>query len=159
MDALPNFNKSKRDPKEEINEKRLREWLMRLHGVHWQPVETYTSQGVPDLNYRTLNHEGWIELKTIRRPARASTLVNIELRSSQVAWISKRQQAGGTVWVLLAIGYHTLVLLTGHAALELQMNPQPYKGLLDYASWYCELRPWPRETLLAPLDKGYGDDG
>ena len=62
---------------------------------HFQRIETGgTGKGVPDVNYCYEGKEIWIELKSIE--GLKSTLTPF-----QVAWIYKRYQSGGNVFILI----------------------------------------------------------
>ena len=66
-----------------------------LRDIHLQRIETgATGSGVPDVNGCAKGQEFWIELKEIHS-GNALTL-----RPMQVAWIAKRAQYGGQVFVL-----------------------------------------------------------
>ena len=73
-------------------------WLLlknNLTDIHFQRIETgLTGSGVPDVNGCAKGKEFWIELKEIHS-GNALTL-----RPMQVAWIAKRAQYGGQVFVL-----------------------------------------------------------
>ena len=57
----------------------------------WQPIETMTGIGVPDLNFCD-GVEGWIELKSADH-----WKLNHKVTAGQVAWIERRCRAGGKV--------------------------------------------------------------
>ena len=66
-----------------------------LLGFHLQRIETgLTGSGVPDVNGCKKGQEFWIELKEIHSGN------SLTLRPMQVAWIAKRAQYGGQVFVL-----------------------------------------------------------
>jgi hypothetical protein len=62
---------------------------------HWQRVETGgVGLGVPDLNYCILGREGWIETKY-------TAGWKVAIRPHQIAWIERRNRAGGRVFVAI----------------------------------------------------------
>ena len=65
-----------------------------LTEVHWQRIETATSQGVPDVNGCCGGDEFWLELKVV-------TGNKVHLRADQAAWLMRRADAGGTVWIVI----------------------------------------------------------
>lgn len=64
---------------------------------HWQPIETATGQGVPDLEFCSPNGVGgWIENKKITS---GSNWFDHPISSHQSAWIKRRVRMGGRVFI------------------------------------------------------------
>lgn len=67
-----------------------------LRDAHCQRIETSTASGVPDLNCCLRGVEFWIETKIMTPQQR------VLLRPYQWAWIRRRSEAGGLVYVIAA---------------------------------------------------------
>ena len=75
-------------------ERSLRQWLLRHLPKEWhiQPIESSTSNGIPDINLCARGLEIWLELKAEgKHPL---------LRPEQAAWITRRELCGGRALVL-----------------------------------------------------------
>jgi len=60
---------------------------------HAQRIETgSTGLGIPDVNMCWQGHEFWVELKIVKGK-------RVELRPEQVAWLFRRNRAGGVSWI------------------------------------------------------------
>jgi len=64
-----------------------------LQKVHFTRIESYTENGIPDVNACCNGKEIWIELK-------ANTHKDLGLSKWQKVWIAKRIKAGGTVFIM-----------------------------------------------------------
>lgn len=62
--------------------------------VHWQRIESSTGQGIPDVNGCIGGDSFWLELKVVSG-------IKVHLRSSQVAWLMRRSDVGGSAWILI----------------------------------------------------------
>jgi len=102
-----------------MNEKIL--WAKLRQGMkdkwHATRHEDILSEGVPDVSYGLDGTNGWIELKCVdKKPVRGNKKVRVKsLTSAQVAWITARGKAGGSCWILLAVG-STVFLLSWRTA-------------------------------------------
>ena len=64
--------------------------------MHWQRIETgQLQQGVPDVNACFGGHEFWLELKVAKGD-------RVSLSPFQIAWHTRRANAGGRSWILVA---------------------------------------------------------
>jgi len=61
--------------------------------AHFTRVESYTINGIPDLNCVYKGQEFWLELK-------ANDIKNCNLSKYQINWILHHQQHGGVVFIL-----------------------------------------------------------
>lgn len=87
-----------------------------LPEVHWQRIETGgTGLGIPDLNYCCDGVEGWIELKSV------ASGWQVGLRPEQVAWLARRERAGGRTFVAVR-RIESIYLYRGTAAAELKVD-------------------------------------
>ena len=68
-----------------------------LPSVDWQRIENLAGTGVPDVNGCYNGTEFWIENKVARSGS-------FEIRPDQVAWLTRRFNAGGKVFVLVREG-------------------------------------------------------
>lgn len=84
-------------------------------------VENPAWPGTPDVNYCIGYFEGWIELKNVATwPVREKTPLRVEhFTSQQRTWLTRRSQAGGTVWVLLRVAPIEWLLFEGQVAAAL----------------------------------------
>ena len=64
-----------------------------LKKVHFTRIESYTENGIPDVNACLNGKEIWIELK-------ANPSKDLGLSKWQRVWIAKRIKAGGTVFIM-----------------------------------------------------------
>lgn len=73
--------------------------------VHLERVENALGQGGADVDGSV---KGWgpvqFELKSVARPARASTPLRWKVQPQQVPWNAKRWSAGGNNWWLCQVG-------------------------------------------------------
>lgn len=79
--------------------KTLKPWLPQ---GHYSRVESPdTSPGIPDVNYRIMSAEGWIELKDTRTRTPTVPFPNEDkgLRRSQLIWIPEHVSFGAIVWI------------------------------------------------------------
>jgi hypothetical protein len=83
---------------------------------HWQRVELGAiGPGVPDTNYVLDGSEGWIEYKKAQG-------IRIDIRPAQVAWLTRRADAGGRVWIAVrrrTARIDSLYLFHGNHAMNL----------------------------------------
>lgn len=68
-------------------------WIRKNTDWFTQRIETTTASGVPDIWMHHNHSYAWIELK-------ANTRTNVQIRSSQYAWIRAAQRRGIHVWVM-----------------------------------------------------------
>jgi len=61
--------------------------------AHFTRIESYTINGIPDLNCVYKGQEFWLELK-------ANDIKNCNLSKYQINWILQHQQHGGIVFIL-----------------------------------------------------------
>lgn len=89
----------------------LRALLVRnLPRFHFQSIESgATGLGIPDLEYCCDGISGWIETKK-------SDGWVVDFRPHQVAWIERRERAGGRVFVFVRRKGDELYVLPGSAA-------------------------------------------
>lgn len=87
---------------------------------------------VPDVFYRTPDHDGWIENKVIRvhRPGKA---IKIPFRQGQMNWIRRYRTLNGLVFVFLHID-NALFILRGDSIKEVY----PTESELIRAACYYE---------------------
>ena len=64
-----------------------------LKEVHFTRIESYTENGIPDVNACYNGQDIWIELK-------ANNSKDLGLSKWQIVWITKRLKAGGTVFII-----------------------------------------------------------
>ena len=90
------------------------------------PIENADTrgEGTPDV----CTVAGWIELKVADRPAKANTIVSIDLRNSQRLWLRRWGKHGGRAW--------TFTLLLRHPSIEKQADV-----------WILHDGPWASEHL------------
>ena len=60
-----------------------------------------TGEGIPDLFFRSLNQDGWIELKEIHWPKRGNTRIKIPFQKGQLPWITRYRSLGGHVFLFV----------------------------------------------------------
>lgn len=91
-------------------ENNLWKWLSKVRfelkaDLHICRVENSTMKGMPDVEGHLRGHgQFWIELKSAKRPARASTPIRFPTRDEQVEWLQKRWKIGGAAWMLCQVG-------------------------------------------------------
>lgn len=90
-------------------ETRLWDWLrdglkIKKH-LHMRRVENKVSEGDPDVDGCWDGKYFELELKGTNRPHDPSTILDIEVRQSQVIWARRRWLAGGNIWVYVRVGY------------------------------------------------------
>lgn len=74
---------------------------------HYTRVENGdVGPGTPDVNYRLLTQEGWIELKDARYPTADIPFPNEKhgIRRTQLRWIADHVFFGATVWIVARAG-------------------------------------------------------
>jgi penicillin-binding protein-related factor A (putative recombinase) len=64
-----------------------------IKNAHLTRIESYTINGIPDLNCAYKGREFWLELK-------ANDIKNCNLSKYQINWILHHQQQGGVVFIL-----------------------------------------------------------
>ncbi|HYD35940.1 MAG TPA: hypothetical protein VD999_07820 [Vitreimonas sp.] len=64
-----------------------------LPHIHWQRIENVAGTGVADINGCFRGIEFWIESKISKGS-------HIEIRPDQIAWLTKRYEKGGRVFVV-----------------------------------------------------------
>lgn len=68
---------------------------LELSGAMVQSVESgSTALGIPDIYFRTLKIDGWIELKNLVYPIRGH--LDVPFRPGQYAWLKRHWEMGGT---------------------------------------------------------------
>ncbi len=89
-------------------EVRLWEWmrdsLKGVKGLHMRRVENLVSTGDPDVDGCYMGRYFEVELKGCDRPARTATVLDFEVRSSQLAYHRRRWRSGGNNWVYIRVG-------------------------------------------------------
>lgn len=102
---------------------KLRRW------VHYQRIESSTSEGTPDLEVAALGRQAWAELKAARLPADAAKPVRVKFRPGQADFLVRRTTAGCraalVIRVLPAKGSRAL----GHLVIDGRHAPLVEKGL------------------------------
>lgn len=84
---------------------------------HIQNIESEaTSAGVADVNACKDGKEIWIELKSGR-------LTTASIKPGQYMWHTKRNQAGGTTWLIQRDEYGILKVFKGNRIKEFQVKP------------------------------------
>lgn len=138
-----------------MTEKQLYRWLKdKIKSCDWQPIESTTGAGIPDLNYCLQGSEGWIESKTIEMPVRASTKINLELRPSQIAWLYRRFITHhGNCYIFIVVG-DWLIVLDPQFAISLMEDKRPFE-IIRRGALYAHQRPWPVEPIKTLLIDGY----
>ncbi len=82
------------------------------HLVHFCRLENQVGEGNPDVEGVVNGDQCWIELKTNKRPKRATTAIRSKTRDSQSLWHKARTEGGSRIhWVLIQVGHaHTAKL-------------------------------------------------
>jgi hypothetical protein len=96
-------------PSRKADESALWAWLKqaeRMYGttLHMERIENGVGKGTPDVEGVVSFTAFTIELKSVARPRRESTPINVGLSAHQVWWASRRWSAGGNHWILVQIG-------------------------------------------------------
>jgi len=95
------------------SEKRAYKALKRLHPkAHFQRIETWTGEGIFDLNGCCDGQEVWVECKQTDRPKKKETPIKAKVRKGQIPWEYERRKAGGKTFVALMVDQE-LYLLSG----------------------------------------------
>lgn len=115
--------------------------------VHWSRIENIAGTGIPDLNGCYLGREVWLELKMFSGR-------QIQVRSSQLVWMTKRIQVGGRV-LLMARTPNEIWLFEGHEVVSMAMDRAYSKPLPDGKG--VALTP-PRDRALAIFAKPFDWD-
>ena len=88
--------------------------------VDLRRIENTCEKGTPDVEGCIDGAQVWIELKSCKRPARASTPCHPKIRDEQVEWLKNRAECGcNSVWLLIQVGEAhkaCLYLIPGHLA-------------------------------------------
>lgn len=90
------------------SEKNLWRWLSKARitlrdKLHIIRVENHIISGVPDVEGCYDGEQFWIELKSIKKPIREKTLLNVKFRPAQIPWLLRREKANGKAGVLFSI--------------------------------------------------------
>lgn len=67
--------------------------------------------GVPDIAYRTINQDGWIEMKIIPQYSRGQ--IKVPFRPGQMGWIRSYRRLRGAIFLFLVIE-NDLCILSRH---------------------------------------------
>lgn len=121
--------------------------------VHWESIESpFTNRGIPDLNGCHLGHEFWVENKQ-------TTGWAVTLRPEQVAWMLRRQRAGGHTFIAVrrqstpgprrGPGVDDLYLIPGALAREAKMGG--LKAITPCGVWEGGPAGWDWGAILASL--------
>ncbi len=102
--------------------------------VHCARLEETASFGIPDVNCCCHGKEFWLELKIVREK-------RIQLRSSQVAWITSRCGYGGRVF-LLAKDDDRLLVISGTEVFNLALE-NGYVGKITPLAVFNKPWNWP----------------
>lgn len=90
------------------NERELWRWLRKANAIypdlHLVRIENAVDCGTPDVAGCLMRRHFWIELKSVRKPVRASTLIRPGLSDAQIEWAEAHCRAWGRCSVLLQIG-------------------------------------------------------
>ena len=92
-----------------------------IKNAHFTRIESYTLNGIPDLNCAYKGHTFWIELK-------ANDIKNSNLSKYQINWILKHQRHGGQVYILnksIKQGLLKLYTIDACAVLREELATQP----------------------------------
>lgn len=77
-------------------------------GMHYDRIESSTSPGHPDIRYTLDGVSGTIELKSAKKKnlkkRKPFSGGNDGLRQSQIDWMEREQDAGGSVWLIAEVG-------------------------------------------------------
>jgi hypothetical protein len=109
-----------------------------LTDVHWARIESWSKQGIADVNGCHLGREFWMELKV-------TNAIKIKFKDYQPPWILKRARAGGIIWVCVR-RKDTIRLYWGGRVREL--IDLGWKLEPDY-SWD---KPWPWARMLEAME-------
>lgn len=101
-----------------------------LKKVHFVRIESYTENGIPDVNACYNGKEIWIELK-------ANTHKDLGLSKWQKVWIAKRIKAGGTVFIMnRPLKERALKIYTGSLVLgSLTSAQEPHTTFHEPIDW------------------------
>jgi hypothetical protein len=116
-----------------------------LPKIHWTPVESPMTQGIPDTNWCIDGVEGWIEFKQTRAN-------KVDLGPSQVGWIHRRWRHGGRVWIavrfrhdggpILGDPVDDLIMIYGGHVMELAENGLRLEPSMISGRWRGGPRRW-----------------
>lgn len=82
------------------------------HRVDLQRLENSVGVGHPDVEGCVDGGQVWIELKSVLRPAKTTSLIRPKKRPSQSIWHRQRSAAGCKInWILLQVGEANLARL------------------------------------------------
>jgi len=101
-----------------------------LKKVHFTRIESYTENGIPDVNACYNGRDIWIELK-------ANNSKDLGLSKWQKVWIAKRIKVGGTVFIMnRPLKERALKIYTGSVVLDPSFSSQEprftYKEPIDW---------------------------
>lgn len=77
----------------------LKSWLPKR--THYQPIESSSAPGIPDVNFCLNGGDHWVELKIVL--GKDKLRFQKPLSPYQWNWLLSRAKAGGSVWV---VGMH-----------------------------------------------------
>lgn len=112
-----------------VNETELWKWLKKAHlqndfgdDLHMERIENLVGVGNPDVTGCLRGGAFDIELKTVDRPARATTplLPRDYVRAAQKNWLVARWRAGGQCYILLQVGKDKRYLIPGNMVRRLE---------------------------------------
>ncbi len=86
--------------------------------LHMTRVENSVGSGMPDVEGCYKGVHFWIELKSVKRPIRKTTLICPKFQPAQIPWLKRRALTGGNVFVLLQVGggsNRAIYLISGSA--------------------------------------------
>lgn len=94
---------------EKARENRLWKWLSGARktfklSLHMSRIENAVGSGMADVEGCLRGDQFWIELKSVARPARASTPLRPKFQPKQAPWLRRRVEAGGRAYVLVQVG-------------------------------------------------------
>jgi hypothetical protein len=90
-----------------MNESGFWQWLRDKMRCYWdaERIENGLACGVPDVNYGVPSHQGWIELKWLKKfPVRKTTKVRIHHWTGvQKQWLLRRGKVSGNCWMMIRV--------------------------------------------------------
>lgn len=120
---------------------------------HATRVENPACPGTPDVNWCVRGVEGWIELKSIRKPpARPTTIVRCRhYTQEQKIWLTERKKAGGRVHLLVKIGKRYMLFSSRESFERFGSVPMGVLAKLAQATWLDRLD---KQELIEELMNG-----
>lgn len=88
-------------------------------------VENTVDEGTPDVEGCYDGGQFWCELKSLTRPIKPSTAINLEVDTEQVRWHRRRSLAGGRTWFLIQVGSGlkaSRYLIPGYRSMKLEQK-------------------------------------